>query len=175
MNLIKNVIPYLKSFKDITFCEYPLPERVFYIFADTVSLKYAFFGSSKDRAGIEKYFSLSISKPVITAINFLDGYFSGIDKPLPAMDISSYTEKEQHVLKTLIKIPMGRTISYGDLAKKSGFGKAARFVGSTMAKNNFPIFIPCHRVIKSDGRIGNYSAGADIKRFLLEFERDIKK
>jgi O-6-methylguanine DNA methyltransferase len=64
----------------------------------------------------------------------------------------------------------GTTVSYGELASMSGIPGGARFIGNCMAKNRFPVLIPCHRVIKSDGSIGNFSGGVEVKEFLLDHE-----
>ncbi|MCG9479242.1 MAG: methylated-DNA--[protein]-cysteine S-methyltransferase [Actinomycetia bacterium] len=74
------------------------------------------------------------------------------------------------VLNTLKKVGYGQAVSYRRLAEMSGRPKAWRAVGSIMGKNPMMIVIPCHRVIKSDGRPGNYSAGIPIKHFLLKLE-----
>jgi O-6-methylguanine DNA methyltransferase len=92
--------------------------------------------------------------------------------PLITLNMSTYSEKELKVYLELLKIQYGETISYGDLAANCGFHGAARFIGNTMAKNKFPIIIPCHRVIKSNGSLGNYTGGVDIKKSLLSFESD---
>jgi len=86
------------------------------------------------------------------------------------LDLSPYTDNEIKVYLELIKTKMGEKISYGELARRCGFYNAARFIGNTMAKNNFPIIIPCHRVIKNNGSIGNYTGGSEIKRTLLSME-----
>ncbi len=79
------------------------------------------------------------------------------------------------VLAALREIKYGETISYGDLARRCGHPKAARAVGSIMAANPVPIVVPCHRVVRSDGKIGNYMkgerGGREIKGRLLEMER----
>lgn len=87
------------------------------------------------------------------------------------LDMNGYTDKEINVYRELIKVKPGTTVSYGELALRSGIPRGARFIGNCMAKNRFPVLIPCHRVIKSDGSTGNFSGGVDIKEFLLEFER----
>ncbi len=87
------------------------------------------------------------------------------------LDMAPFTRKEISVYRELIKVPAGSTISYGHLARRSGIPGGARFVGNAMAKNNFPIIVPCHRVIKSDGSMGNYSGGVHIKKFLLDHEK----
>ena len=68
-------------------------------------------------------------------------------------------------------IPKGKTLSYGEVARLAGCPGAARAVGSVM-KNNYDKTVPCHRVIRSDGRIGEYNrGGADAKRALLIKEK----
>jgi methylated-DNA-[protein]-cysteine S-methyltransferase len=83
------------------------------------------------------------------------------------------SEFAQKVLKTCMKIPPGQTLTYSQLAKKAGFPKAARAVGSVLAKNKLPLIIPCHRVVCADGKIGNFSApgGAAVKKKMLEHEK----
>lgn len=65
------------------------------------------------------------------------------------------------------KIPRGKVISYKDLADIAGFKNAARAVGNVLAKNPFPIIIPCHRVVNTDRRIGGFQAGRNLKKKLL--------
>lgn len=88
-------------------------------------------------------------------------------------DLSICTDKERTVYRKLLQIPFGKTISYKKLSEISGIPDGSRFVGNAMAKNLFPIIIPCHRVIKSDGTRGNYSGGIWIKDYLLEQEQAI--
>ena len=75
------------------------------------------------------------------------------------MDLSRFTPSQQSVYRTVAKIPYGETASYGQVARMAGLPRAARFVGTTMAKNVYPVFIPCHRVIKSDGSPGLFGGG----------------
>ena len=86
--------------------------------------------------------------------------------------ISQYTVFQQKVLATLRSVTHGKKISYGQLATLSGSPKAARAIGSVMAINPMPLIIPCHRVIKADGRLGHFSApgGANTKKRMLELE-----
>jgi len=60
--------------------------------------------------------------------------------------------------------------SYRDIAVAVGRPRAYRFVGTTLANNPFPILIPCHRVIRSDGSFGLFGGGSDMKRKLIELE-----
>lgn len=86
------------------------------------------------------------------------------------LNLGMYTMNEIAVYRALLDTEIGTTLSYESLAKRAGFPRGARFVGTTMAKNMFPILIPCHRVIRSDGTIGRYSGGGGTKRFLLNHE-----
>lgn len=77
----------------------------------------------------------------------------------------------QHkVLKVVQNIPLGKVMTYKEVAKKAGSPKAWRAVGNILNKNYNPK-IPCHRVIKSDGSIGGYNRGEGVKRRLLTSER----
>ena len=80
---------------------------------------------------------------------------------------------ERKVWEELKKIPLGTTKSYKQIAKAIGCPNASRAVANACGKNPKPIEIPCHRVIKSDGSLGGYSAqgGAETKRKLLELEK----
>ena len=60
--------------------------------------------------------------------------------------------------------------TYGRLAGQLGLSKASRAVGNSLARNPFPIVIPCHRAVRSDGELGGYQGGAGMKRALLEME-----
>jgi methylated-DNA-[protein]-cysteine S-methyltransferase len=86
------------------------------------------------------------------------------------IDLEGYTVFQKRVYKVLQKVPPGKVITYGELAKRAGYPGAARAVGSAMKKNRLPLVIPCHRVLPSAGGIGEYSAGKGWKRWLLELE-----
>ena len=81
------------------------------------------------------------------------------------------TEFEWAVLKTTLTIPLGQTRSYKWVAQQIGKPKAMRAVGQALRKNPYPLTIPCHRVIKSDGQLGGYAGKMDSKKSrLLEIE-----
>ena len=86
--------------------------------------------------------------------------------------LASFTENVWKTLAT--EVPLGTTISYGNLAVKSG-GKptASRAVGQVMRNNPVGIIVPCHRVVLSSGSIGNYSGGQKncVKEWLLHHEK----
>jgi methylated-DNA-[protein]-cysteine S-methyltransferase len=99
-------------------------------------------------------------------------YFNGepVDIPWPVMDFSRFTPSQQAVYRTVATIPYGQTASYGQVARMAGLPRAARFVGTTMANNPYPVFIPCHRVIKSDGSPGRFGGGEPLKVRMLALE-----
>ena len=66
---------------------------------------------------------------------------------------------EEKVYKKLLEVPKGKVTTYGDLAKAIGLKNGQRVIGKIMNKNPYPVIIPCHRVIKSDGKIGGYAWG----------------
>ncbi|MHA1978854.1 MAG: MGMT family protein [Candidatus Hodarchaeales archaeon] len=87
----------------------------------------------------------------------------------PTFDYSGYSHKQIQVLKTCANVPYGTTLSYGELATRSGFTGAARFAGTCMAKTRFPILIPCHRITRANS-LGKYGDDPNMKRVLLEKE-----
>ena len=74
------------------------------------------------------------------------------------------------MLSHLPEIGYGRTASYASVAQLAGHPKAVRAVGTACATNPLPVVVPCHRVVRSDGRMGGYLGGLDAKRTLLSLE-----
>jgi methylated-DNA-[protein]-cysteine S-methyltransferase len=102
----------------------------------------------------------------------LDEYFAGrrhsFDVPLDWQLSKGF---RRTVLEHLaLDISYGTTASYGTLAKLSGSPKAVRAVGTTCATNPIPVVVPCHRVVRADGTIGQYRGGPAAKRALLNLE-----
>jgi len=85
-------------------------------------------------------------------------------------DLRGLTEFEVAVLRKALEIPKGEVRSYGWIAREIGRPKAVRAVGSALGHNPVPVVIPCHRVVRSDGMIGNYALGSPMKRELLGSE-----
>ena len=100
----------------------------------------------------------------------LNEYFTGKRKEFDLPVEQDGTEFQQQVWKELCNIPLGRTISYLQLAKKIGNPKSIRAVGTTNGKNNICVIVPCHRVIGSDGSLTGYGGGLWRKKWLLEHE-----
>jgi methylated-DNA-[protein]-cysteine S-methyltransferase len=100
----------------------------------------------------------------------LRAYFKGRLREFDLPLAPEGTAFEQKVWKALLKIPYGRTIAYGELARRIGKPGAARAVGLANGRNPLPIVIPCHRVIGSNGKLTGYGGGLDTKRWLLTLE-----
>lgn len=77
---------------------------------------------------------------------------------------------DKKIYKKLLEVPKGKITTYGELAKAVGLKNGQRAVGKIMNKNPYPVIIPCHRVIKSDGKIGGYAYGEEIKSNMLTKE-----
>ena len=92
------------------------------------------------------------------AKNWTLEYFAGSNAPFPRLDESSLTPFQTQVLRSLVReAGFGKTVSYAELAAGAGHPRASRAVGSVMAMNPWPLLVPCHRVVRSDRVIGNYS------------------
>ena len=100
-------------------------------------------------------------------LNYLSGKRKSLD--FPVVHINSPFRKR--VLKTERKIPYGQTRSYGEVAEMVNNPKACRAVGSANAENPLPLYFPCHRIIKSNGKLGGFGGGLKIKEFLLDLEQ----
>jgi len=82
---------------------------------------------------------------------------------------------DKKIYKKLLEVPKGKITTYGELAKAVGLKNGQRAVGKIMNKNPYPVIIPCHRVVKSDGKIGGYVYGEEIKSDMLTRERIVIK
>jgi O-6-methylguanine DNA methyltransferase len=92
-------------------------------------------------------------------------------KDLPPLDLSIGTEFQRSVWRTLQKIKCGETWSYGDVAKAIGNPKAVRAVGGACGANPIPVFVPCHRVLAANHKLGGFSSGLPWKIKLLDLEQ----
>lgn len=103
-------------------------------------------------------------------------YFAGarreFDLPLDWRFTSGAYKKAQLALR---RIPYAHVATYAQLAELAGMPRAARAAGTACATNPLPILVPCHRVVRSDGSIGNYAGGTAMKRFLLDLERGVDR
>ena len=131
-------------------------------------------------ASVEEYLSSrtnysKASHPHIDQLEkSLDSYFlskTEIAFPTDLLYFEQFTSFAQSVLLALKDLPLGEVVSYKQLAEKAGYPRAFRAVGHVMNKNPFPLIIPCHRVIRSNGDIGEFAFGKEMKRYLLLHEK----
>lgn len=89
----------------------------------------------------------------------------------PRVDLTEVSPFQRLVLTTLLRhVPVGGVVTYAALAELMGRPGSARAVGRALATNPFPLLIPCHRVVRADGRIGAFLGGTDAKTWLLAHE-----
>lgn len=102
-------------------------------------------------------------------------YLSGTRKNFDYLDLLDLggTDFQKSVWKALLEIPYGQTSSYKQIANLIGNPKAVRAVGTACGNNPFLIIIPCHRIVKSDGSLGGFAYGSEIKKNLLKLEGNI--
>ncbi len=105
-------------------------------------------------------------------IESIENYFTGrllkIEYPVNLKGLSKFDRK---VLDFIMKIPYGKTVTYKFIAEE--LHTSPRAIGQALHRNPFPLIIPCHRIVKSDGTLGGYSLGLEAKKWLLEHERTI--
>ncbi len=99
-------------------------------------------------------------------------YFEGGRREFTMQLAAQGTAFQREVWDRLRQIPFGETCSYADLAKTLGRPKAFRAVGQANGANPICVIVPCHRVIASSGKLAGFAFGEDIKRWLLNHERD---
>lgn len=102
---------------------------------------------------------------------YFDGNRNSFDIPISA----NGTEFQIKVWKELLKIPYGKTATYKEIAENIGNKNASRAVGMANNKNPIAIIIPCHRVIGSNGNLTGYAGGIEMKKYLLDLERQNSK
>lgn len=103
--------------------------------------------------------------------DLVSDYFEGDINSLNGIKVRQPGAKfSQEVWKVLRKIPAGKTLSYAELAKRAGSEAAIRAAGTACGNNLIAPIVPCHRIVKSGGAIGNYGYGVKIKEWLLRHE-----
>jgi len=128
----------------------------------------------------QKYENDHIPKDAVSGIcpvleqakDWLTQYFKGhIPDFTPPLKASG-TQFQQRVWGQLLEIPYGETVTYGELAKDIGC-KSAQAVGGAVGKNPISVFIPCHRVVGTDGTLTGYAGGLEKKEALLRLEKEL--
>ena len=131
----------------------------------------------------------SVENGAVTRFGFGDDPFGAETNPLIARQVTEYfsgkrtafdlplaprgSAFQKSVWSELMRIPFGETISYAELARRVGRPGAFRAVGRANATNPIALIIPCHRVIGSSGDLTGYAFGVDLKRKLIDWERDV--
>ena len=105
------------------------------------------------------------------ALNQLKKYLNGELQRFDCKLDFKGTTFQKKVWSALAKIPYGQTRSYKEIARAIGYPKAFRAVGNANGRNSIPLILPCHRVIESNGDLGGFGHGIEIKRRLLDFEK----
>ena len=109
------------------------------------------------------------SIPVIS--DLISDYFDGDLTALNAIKVRQPgAHFSQAAWKAMRKVQAGKTLSYADLAERAGSPAAVRAAGSACAKNAIVLVVPCHRIVKTGGSLGNYAYGLNKKEWLLRFE-----
>lgn len=132
----------------------------------------------------QKYFARSLDKehreadlPIFEKTKeWLDIYFSGKEPKIEVPVHFTGTVFQNRVWKELMGIPYGRTVTYGEIARRAaekseGKGISARAVGGAAGRNPISLIVPCHRVVGADGSLTGYAAGIDRKVKLLKLEK----
>jgi methylated-DNA-[protein]-cysteine S-methyltransferase len=101
----------------------------------------------------------------------LDAYFSGRLRTFTTpVDLALATSFARTVLQKMMAVPYGTTTTYGEIAERIGRPRAMRAVGNALAENPVCVIVPCHRIVQSDGGLGDYAGGPAAKQRLLTVE-----
>ena len=151
------------------------PIGLLYLIADQQILLAAGFNGFEDlisRLSSEdsiRQVKLVTEIPVISEL--ISDYFNGDTSALNSIKVRQPGAPfYQSVWKEMRKVPVGKTWSYSDLAKRAGSASAVRAVGSACSRNLIAAIVPCHRIVKSGGSLGNYAYGVEVKEWLLKHE-----
>lgn len=114
---------------------------------------------------------ISEVKKISVISDLISDYFDGDVQALNGLKVRQPGSKfAQDIWKAMRKIPAGKTLSYAKLAERVGNPKAIRAAGTVCGKNIIAPIVPCHRVVKTGGELGNYGYGIKIKEWLLNHE-----
>lgn len=119
--------------------------------------------------------SKELANPIVAAFGeriqrLLEGEDIGFQLDQEPVALETCSEFQRRVLRAEHAIPRGYVSTYGRIGAHLGLAQGGRSVGSALARNPFPLVIPCHRAIRADGTLGGYQGGRAMKRALLEME-----
>ena len=133
-------------------------------FSDYASLEARLEASDKER-------KISNAKRIPIISDLVSDYFDGELRALDGISVRQPGERfSQSAWKSMRKVAPGKTISYGELARRAGSPDAIRAAGTACARNLIALIVPCHRIVKTGGSLGNYFYGLDAKEWLLRHE-----
>ncbi|TAN59568.1 methylated-DNA--[protein]-cysteine S-methyltransferase [bacterium] len=161
---------------DIKYCEFNSPVGVIFVAASLKGLTDVGIRVAKGDF-LKRLFMKYAQTPVYDKAFFskqlvrFKRYFIGEQEVFADLPLDMRgTDFEVKVWQALKGVQRGKTITYGALALKAGSPRGARAVGGACSRNPLPILVPCHRVLPANGKLGNYTGGADTKKRLLEIE-----
>ncbi len=129
-----------------------------------------FYGARYFPAGLEPEHSEKLTPVLEQTLRWLDIYFSGSEPHFtPPLKLHG-SDFRRRVWAQLMKIPYGKTVSYGEIARALGVN-SAQAVGGAVGHNPISIIVPCHRVLGADGSLTGYAGGLDKKIYLLRLEK----
>lgn len=162
---------------DIAYYQSPVGEMILGSYNDALCIANWRYGNHRERVerrvakGLKAEYSEASSEVINEAKKQLDEYFARERNVFDIPLLMVGTEFQKSVWNALLQIPFGKTASYAEQAKRIGNEKAVRAVASANGANAISIFIPCHRIIGSDGSLTGYAGGLDTKKKLLELEK----
>lgn len=165
----------MKQNEQLYYFIYETPFAAFYVFSDEKNLRYASFANEVTPALLNEA-TLAPDRPVLRAAKrWLDFYFAGEEKPFDLPYVIKGTVFQQTVWDLLLTIRFGELVTYGNLSqevarKRKKERMSAQAVGQAVGQNPLSLFIPCHRVVAANNKIGGYGGGISIKKELLRLE-----
>lgn len=134
--------------------------------------------AAKDRSRVSRRlqrllhaeFEEGASEVIDEAVRQLDEYFARKRREFDVPLLFAGKEFQTRVWNELLHIPFGSTVSYGELARRSGVPRAVRAVANANGANALSVFAPCHRIVGSDRSLTGYAGGLEAKKYLLELE-----
>jgi len=163
----------------IQYIHTPVGEMIFGSYDDKLCIADWRYRKGRDtidkrvQKGLSATFIEEESSVLVKAKEELGEYFKGHRKTFDTPLLLVGTEFQKNVWEALMQTPYGATASYGELAQNIDNEKAVRAVASAVGANAVSIFVPCHRIIGSDGSLTGYAGGLDAKSELLEIENNL--
>ena len=159
----------LPTIEKLSYCQIPSPVGELLLAGNAKGLKLLSFQDGNHPVQPEPNWTYN-EKPFVHVRKQLQAYFSGRLKKFTLPLAPEGTPFQLQVWQSLKKIPYGKTVSYGEIAKSIGNPSASRAVGAANGQNPLSIIIPCHRVIGSTGKLVGYGGGLSKKEQLLSLE-----